>query len=178
MNWDQLGTPQALAAVTECDSHQHLDCAGVGTRGPHERRETTEGRVDDGPRRGSEWRQLDGRRSDRRRHQFPAWEWGDGHQHHGECDDHEGATGNAVMAVHTLPSSSFTSVNNTQTFLDNSPANVSGAGNRAAGAATVAMTGTATGTAPWASAGCDIKAAAGTVTFVPHNNYQAPILTQ
>jgi hypothetical protein len=73
------------------------------------------------------------------------------------------AVGNATMAVHETTNQSWASVNNTQSFIDNIAANVSGCGNRAAGAATVTLTGTSGGgTAPvWASAGTDIVASGG-----------------
>lgn len=70
------------------------------------------------------------------------------------------ATNNLVAAVHFC-AGSFTAVNNTQTFLDNVAANASGAGNRAAGASTVTLTGTTDGAShAWAVAGCDIAAVA------------------
>jgi hypothetical protein len=82
------------------------------------------------------------------------------------------AVGNAVMAVHGTPDANATSVNNTQTFLDSSAAGISGLGNRAAGAASVSMTGTinGAGTIHIASAGCDIVAAAvSTVIALPQS---------
>lgn len=69
------------------------------------------------------------------------------------------AVGNAVQAAHTL-GNTCSAVNNTQLFRDNNPANISGAGNRAAGAASVAMTATLT-SSNWASAGTDILASSG-----------------
>lgn len=69
------------------------------------------------------------------------------------------AVGDAVQAAHTL-GNTCSAVNNTQLYRDNNPANISGAGNRAAGAASVAMTATLT-SAGWASAGTSIKADAG-----------------
>lgn len=70
------------------------------------------------------------------------------------------AAGNATMGVFgTASAVTISSVNNTQTFLNNAAANIDGAGNRAAGATTVAMTATYSGSAVWAAAGCDILAA-------------------
>lgn len=80
------------------------------------------------------------------------------------------AVGNAVAAVHTS-NGSFSAVNNTQVFLDNVSASISGAGNRAAGAATVTLTGTQTGN--WASAGVDILAG-GAAAVVASGNGSAP----
>ena len=73
------------------------------------------------------------------------------------------ATGNAVMAAHTV-TSTMSAVNNTQTFRDQAPTNISAGGNRAAGGASVSMTATV-GSSTWASAGTDIAAAA-SVTFI------------
>jgi hypothetical protein len=73
------------------------------------------------------------------------------------------ATNDAVQATHTAMNT-IASVNNTQLYRDNTPANISGAGNRAAGAASVAMTATLT-SAKWGTAGASIKAA-GAVTFI------------
>jgi hypothetical protein len=71
------------------------------------------------------------------------------------------ATNNAVVAAH-FSAGSFLSVNNTQTFLDNVAANASGAGNRAAGAATVTLTGSISGgpSVAWIAVGCDLAAVA------------------
>lgn len=72
------------------------------------------------------------------------------------------AVGNAVVAAHTTSeATSFASVNNTQTFIDNAAANMDGAGNRAAGASSVVMTASfASGNHTFASAGTDIQAVA------------------
>jgi hypothetical protein len=74
------------------------------------------------------------------------------------------AAGNFVMGVHGTATGSFTGVSSTQDFLDNAAANVSGAGNHAAGAATVTLTGSFGTTPAWASAGTDIAAAAAAVS--------------
>lgn len=75
------------------------------------------------------------------------------------------ATNNAVVAGFSS-GASFTSVNNTTMFIDNTPASISGGANRAVGAATVAMSGvTSTGTTTWTAVGADI-AAAGAATAV------------
>jgi hypothetical protein len=90
------------------------------------------------------------------------------------------AVGNAVMAAHCTQGAPI-SVNNTQTFLDTTPATMSGAGNRAAGAATVTMTATLSGSALWASVGADIVAAgAGGAAQVPYQPWyqQAPVMAQ
>lgn len=69
------------------------------------------------------------------------------------------AVGNAVVAAHAMTAGTVSAVNNTQSFIDNNPANMSTGGNRAAGAASVAMTSTVTGGPPtWASVGADIVA--------------------
>lgn len=81
------------------------------------------------------------------------------------------ATGNAVVAVHSSNAAgSFTSTNNTQLFLDNGFTNTGAAGNRASGAATVAMTATNSASGNWASAGTDVLAAATGDTFA-NNGY-------
>lgn len=69
------------------------------------------------------------------------------------------ATGDAIQASHTLLNT-CSAVNNTQLYRDNVPTNIGGAGNRVAGAASVAMTATLT-SAGWASCGTSIKASAG-----------------
>lgn len=75
------------------------------------------------------------------------------------------AVGNAVMGVFGN-GNGITSVNNTQTFLDNSGINCAG-GNRADGAASVALTATLTSD-KWAASGTDIAAAGGgSVTWLP-----------
>lgn len=71
------------------------------------------------------------------------------------------AANNAVMAVFSNNTDLIDAVNNTQTFIENTPANVGGAGNRAAGAASVAMTATNHVSSTWAAAGCDIVAFTG-----------------
>jgi hypothetical protein len=79
------------------------------------------------------------------------------------------AVNNIVQAAHTL-GNTCSAVNNTQLYRDNAPTNISGAGNRAPGAASVAMTATLT-SAQWASAGTDIAAVAAvsTVTARPQS---------
>ncbi len=69
------------------------------------------------------------------------------------------AVGNATMAVATNLSS-ISAPTQTQTFLDTTPSNISGAGSRAAGAATVTH-GWTSGGGAWSEAGCDIAAAGG-----------------
>lgn len=74
------------------------------------------------------------------------------------------ATNNAVVAAHAADTSgggSFTATNNTNTFINNTPATMGGAGNRAAGASSVSMTATIDVSKTWASAGADIVAAGG-----------------
>lgn len=68
------------------------------------------------------------------------------------------AVGDAVVAVHGTNGACtcFTAVNQTQLFIDNT--NVDSAANRAAGAASVALTATLSASAAWASAGTSIKA--------------------
>lgn len=85
------------------------------------------------------------------------------------------AVGNAVQAAHTL-GNTCSAVNNTQLFRDNNPANISGAGNRAAGAASVAMTATLT-SSNWASAGTDILAAAASLTAAQEAGIFAAMLS-
>ena len=70
------------------------------------------------------------------------------------------ATNNAVVAAHVMTAGTITAVNNTQTYLDNTPATMSAAGNRAAGAATVTLTSTVSGGPPtWVAVGADVLAA-------------------
>lgn len=76
------------------------------------------------------------------------------------------ATNDYVAAVHVTPTAGVSSVNNTQVFINNLAAGISGGGNRAVGAATVAMTATLDASGNSSSAGCSIKAAA-TTTFAP-----------
>jgi hypothetical protein len=74
------------------------------------------------------------------------------------------AVGDAVVAGHAVDSDSYASVNNTSIFLDNGPANISAAANRAAGAAgSVTMSATLTGgnIANRVAVGVDILAATG-----------------
>ncbi len=71
------------------------------------------------------------------------------------------AVGNAVVASQAIGNTTFTSVNNTQVYIDNSPAVGSAAANRAVGAATVTMTGALPTSDDWAIVGVDIVAAAG-----------------
>lgn len=68
------------------------------------------------------------------------------------------ATGNAVVGAfsHQDP---LSSVNNTQLYIDNGPSNFNCAGNRAAGAASVAMSAVDGASAGWAAIGVDILAA-------------------
>jgi len=89
------------------------------------------------------------------------------------------ATNNAVMAAVGATSASIASVNNTQSFIDNTPATMSAGGNRAAGAATGAMTASFTST-PWASAGTDILASGAAATQVPYQPQYlaAPVMAQ
>lgn len=62
-----------------------------------------------------------------------------------------------VLASHVNPGNAWTTVNNTQLFVDNSPALIDCAANYATGAATVNMTATATsGTPSWVSVGTDV----------------------
>lgn len=69
------------------------------------------------------------------------------------------AVGNATMACHASALNAITAVNNTSSFINNTPANMSTAGNRAAGAASVTLTASVPSTT-WTSAGTDIAAAA------------------
>lgn len=72
------------------------------------------------------------------------------------------AANNAVVAAHGMTAGTVTAVNNTSSFIDNTPTNMSTAGNRAAGAATVTLTSTVSGGPPtWVSVGADIVAASG-----------------
>lgn len=68
------------------------------------------------------------------------------------------ATGDAVVAVCGSPVQAIDVINNTTTFTDTAAVNMNGAGNRAAGAATVAMTYTIHASATWAVVGASIKA--------------------
>lgn len=80
------------------------------------------------------------------------------------------ATGNLVIANHITDQAAITAVNNTQVFLDTTNTITSGAGNRAAGAATVTLNATLGNSGRWASCGCDIAVAAAatqTLTFGP-----------
>ncbi len=75
------------------------------------------------------------------------------------------ATNNAVMAVCVAGTAqAISSVNNTQTLLVHGHGNLEAGGNRAAGAASVTMTGTYAGTDQWAIVGTDIKASGGATT--------------
>lgn len=76
------------------------------------------------------------------------------------------ATGDAVMAVFSNSTDLIDAVNNTQTYIDNTPSTEGSAGNRAAGAASVSLTATNHVSSTWAAAGCSIKAssAAGPTT--------------
>lgn len=76
------------------------------------------------------------------------------------------ATNNAIVATHASTTGNYTAVSSTQTFINNTPANMSTGGNRAAGQASLAMTGTTDTSGSWASAGTDVLAAAGG-TVVP-----------
>jgi hypothetical protein len=76
------------------------------------------------------------------------------------------AVGNAVMGVFATSDAAMASVNNTQTFIDNAPPTMSTVGNRAAGAATVTLTATRAGSSNVASAGTDILAAAAVSTTI------------
>jgi hypothetical protein len=72
------------------------------------------------------------------------------------------AVGNAVMAVMVAGTAvGINSVDNTQTFLYHGSGSIEGGGNRAAGAASVVLTGTYAGSDLWAIAGVDIVAASG-----------------
>lgn len=77
------------------------------------------------------------------------------------------ATNDAVMAVFSNVTDLIDAVNNTQTFRDNTPATMGGAGNRAAGAASVSMTATNHVSSTWAAAGCSLKAAGAGPAFLP-----------
>lgn len=79
------------------------------------------------------------------------------------------ANGNAVLAGHAIDNDNMSSTNNTQIFVDNGGTNIDGAANRAAGAATVAMTTSFTGTNTknWIAVGTDILAAGGGPTIIP-----------
>jgi hypothetical protein len=79
------------------------------------------------------------------------------------------AVGNAVVAVHSKSDSAsgINSVDNTQVFIDNTGASgtIFAAGNRAAGAASVTLSGVLTGAGGvWTAAGCDVLAAGAAVT--------------
>lgn len=157
MNWDQLGTPQALAAIP-----------GAGA--------TNTCRVEEwglvAPTSGA--KQLSVSWTTARDVYVNQFSYAGVDQGGGATSFPNGAgataatqptiaitsnTSNHVSAVHATPTKSFLSVNNTQTFLNNGASTVSGAGNRAAGAATVTLTGTMDAAGPWASAGSDIAAA-------------------
>jgi hypothetical protein len=76
------------------------------------------------------------------------------------------AVGDIALAGHVIDVSTFNSVNNTQVLLDNTPNNIGTAANRAAGAATVTLTGTQAATGTWASVGVDVKAGGGAAAVV------------
>lgn len=67
--------------------------------------------------------------------------------------------GNAVVAALATTSGVINSVNQTQTFINGTPTNMSCAGNRAVGAASVTLTAAKGTSSIWTSAGCDIAAA-------------------
>lgn len=75
------------------------------------------------------------------------------------------AVGDATMDSTVLANgaANFSAPTQTQTYLDNTPANISGAGSRAAGAATVTHQWTLSASVTWANAGTDIAAAGGAV---------------
>lgn len=177
LNWDQLGTPQALTAIagTLATNTAVVQLWGlVAPTSGAKQLKASWTTAQDVIVNGVSWTGVDqtgGSTS------FP-------HGTNGTTSGNPAtvtvtsATNNAVMAVHATATSSFTSVNNTQTFLDNTPATVSGAGNRAAGAATVTLTGTMGAVNEYASAGCDILAGGAAAAQVPYNTYYQPIVTQ
>jgi hypothetical protein len=78
-------------------------------------------------------------------------------------------TGNMVVAMHGSQVAAINSVNNTQIFIDLSLSGNYGA-NRAAGAATVAMTATLASTNLWSSVGTDILAFGAGASFIAAKN--------
>lgn len=75
------------------------------------------------------------------------------------------AVGNATLSCQASDQGTFNSTNNTQLYVDNAPANISAAGSRAAGAATVSMTAnltTGVGAAHIAIVGTDVLASGAT----------------
>jgi hypothetical protein len=79
------------------------------------------------------------------------------------------AVGNATMDAACADQGSYNSTNQTQTYLDNVATTISGAGGRAAGAATVTHTWNADSAAAnhWVSVGVDIVAASATTAATP-----------
>lgn len=77
------------------------------------------------------------------------------------------AVGNAVMDASCGDTGNYNSSNQTSTYIDNTPANMGGAGSRAAGAATVTLSWNETtgATNKWVSVGTDILAAASGSAF-------------
>lgn len=77
------------------------------------------------------------------------------------------ATGNATMATTAMDVSTYSAESQTQTFRDNTPATISAAGSRAAGAATVAHGFTSlSGASKWVVVGTDILAAGAGARFI------------
>lgn len=81
------------------------------------------------------------------------------------------AVGDAVVAACGSPVQAIDVINNTTTFTDVNALNMNGAGNRAAGAASVAMTYTIHASATWAVMGSSIKAAAAAGAVFTKNRF-------
>lgn len=160
MAWDNLGTPQTVSAITGATATNTavaqvwgLVAPTSGAKQLHAQWTTARDVVIN----GVSWTGVDqtgGATS------FPHGTGATGTSNTATSVTVTSATNNAVIALNATATAGETSVNNTQTFLTNTPANMSAAGNRAAGAATVAMTSVLFGTSgAWAAAGSDIAVA-------------------
>lgn len=162
VNWDQLGTPQALTQIktanaTGTPGRADIWARAAPTSGALQLKAAWTG-ASDVVMNGVSWTGVDqtgGATS------FPNATSAVGAAAPSSLTI-TSAVGDATMSAHTASTGSFSTPNQTQTFIDNTPATISTAGERAAGAATV--THTFTGASPWVVAGCSIKAsAAGTL---------------
>lgn len=87
------------------------------------------------------------------------------------------ATNNATM-VTVDGQGNLSAPTQTQTFLDSTPASMSGGGSRAAGAATVTHQFTVTAANDWVCVGCDIAIAGAAAAFVPHTSVYPSVVAQ
>ena len=166
VKWDNAGTPQTMTSITgAAKGNTNVNVQLFGLVAPTSGNKTLNAAwsgARDVYLNGVSWTGVDqtgGATS------FPHGTGGTGTSTTASTGAITSATGNAVMGVHGTSTASVNSMDNTQTFRDNVAANISGGGNRAAGAATVTLTATLSASAAWASAGTDIAAAA-SVAFI------------